>query len=325
MDVSVIPKLSEFEVYKKLCKAKKPNSSVPGDLPKKIIQEFSCELAQPVTVIFNSILSTLEYPKQWVKEYQIPLPKVKPPTNEEHLRNIAKTAFLSKCFESFLADWLLPIVSPYIDPCQYGLKGGSITHYLLQLLKFTHEFLDLKSPHAVIFALVDQSKAFNRVSHQMVIEDLHDMKVPSWILKILVSYLSGRSMTMHFKGVTSSIKRLPGSSPQGAFLGIFLFIVKFNGAALRPAIPRESLNCNKKLSNCKNDYCLKHQKQTHAVYVDDLAEAEALNLKQQLVADPVSRTLPLSYHERTHHIFPAEKSLLQKQLLSVEKFSDKIY
>ena len=322
-DLSVVPRLTEYDVFKKLCKAKKPNSSVPGDLPKKIVQEFTCELAYPVMIIFNSILATLEYPRQWVKEYQIPLPKASPPLNEDQLRNIAKTAFLSKCFESFLADWLLPIVSPFIDPCQYGLKGGSITHYLLQLMKFTHEFLDLKTPHAVLFALVDQSKAFNRVSHQMVVEDLHAMKVPSWILVILVSYLSGRSMTLYFKGACSSRKMLPGSSPQGAFLGIFLFIIKFNGAALRPEIPRISFNCDKKLSNCKEVYCRKHPKQTHAIYVDDLAEAEALNLKQQLIDDPVRRDLPLKYHERTHHIFPAEKSLLQKKLLSIEDFSNK--
>ena len=190
-------------------------------------------------------------------------------------------------------------------------------------MKFTHEFLDLKTPHAVLFALVDQSKAFNRVSHQMVVEDLHAMKVPSWILVILVSYLSGRSMTLYFKGACSSRKMLPGSSPQGAFLGIFLFIIKFNGAALRPEIPRISFNCDKKLSNCKEVYCRKHPKQTHAIYVDDLAEAEALNLKQQLIDDPVRRDLPLKYHERTHHIFPAEKSLLQKKLLSIEDFSNK--
>ena len=33
-DVSVIPQLEEYQVYKKICKSKKPNSSVPGDIPK---------------------------------------------------------------------------------------------------------------------------------------------------------------------------------------------------------------------------------------------------------------------------------------------------
>ena len=72
----VVPQLEEYEVFKKICKSKKPNSSVPGDLPKRIVQEFSCELSTPVTIIYNSILRSLEYPRQWVVEHQIPLPKV---------------------------------------------------------------------------------------------------------------------------------------------------------------------------------------------------------------------------------------------------------
>ena len=69
----------------------------------------------------------------------------------------------------------MPIVSPYIDPCQYGLKSGSITHYLLQLQKFTYEFLDLRTPHAVILEIVDQSMAFFLTEYRMVVEDLNDM------------------------------------------------------------------------------------------------------------------------------------------------------
>ena len=41
-DVSVVPQLEEYEVYQQICKAKKPNSTVPGDMPKRIVQEFSC-------------------------------------------------------------------------------------------------------------------------------------------------------------------------------------------------------------------------------------------------------------------------------------------
>ena len=174
-----------------------------------------------------------------------------------------------------------------------------MSHYLFQLLKFTHDFLDLKEPFAVVVALVDQSKAFNRVSHQMVIEDLHDMHVPSWLLLILISYLTGRSMVLTYKGATSSPRSLPGSSPQGAFLGIFFFIVKYNGASLRPQIPRILFHteCKLRQAKCKNDHCTKHIKNMHAVYIDDLSEAEAINLKKQLVIDPVQRPQPINYHE----------------------------
>ena len=261
-DMSVVPCLEEYDVFRKICKAKKPNSSVPGDLPKKIVQEFSCELSTPVTIIYKSILRTLEYPRQWVIEHQIPLPKSYPPSSEDELRNIAKTVFFSKCFESFLSDWLMPIVGPYLDPCQYGLKGASINHYMFKLLRFIHEYLDLKNPHAVVIALIDLSKAFNRVSHQMVIEDLYDMHVPPWLLLILTSYLTERTMILTYNGASSSPRNLPGSSPQGAFLGIFFFVVKYNAASLRPAIPRIMFTqaCKARFKTCKNVGCLKHAK-----------------------------------------------------------------
>ena len=320
--MSDVPCLEEYEVFRKISKSKKPNSSVPGDLPKRIVQEFCCELSTPVTIIYKSILRTLEYPRQWVIEHQIPLPKCHPPSSEDELRNIAKTAFFSKNLESFLSDWLMPIVGPYLDPCQYGLKGASINHYMLKLLKFIHEYLDLKNPHAVVIALVDLSKAFNRVSHQMVIEDLYDMHVPPWLLLILISYLTQRTMVLSYNGATSSPRDLPGSSPQGAFLGIFFFVVKYNGASLRPNIPRLMLeNCTAKFKTCKKLGCIKHAKDMHALYIDDLSEAEAINLKKQLVDDPNQRPFPLNFHERTQHVLPAG-SILQQNLNRVEIFTE---
>ena len=54
------------------------------------------------------------YPEQWKTEFQIPIPKVYPPESEDDLRNIAKTPFLSKVYESFIAGWLLPIIQPFL-------------------------------------------------------------------------------------------------------------------------------------------------------------------------------------------------------------------
>ena len=143
--------------------------------------------------------------------------------------------------------------------------------------------MDKRDPHAVILALIDLEKAFNRVSHQLVIEDLADMNVPGWLLAILVSYLTERSMHMRFKGATSSMRKLPGSSPQGAFLGILLFIIIFNGALLRPSVPRPN--------------------SLHLKYIDDLSVLQAFKLGL-LQNDPYNRPFPLKYNERwCQHIF----------------------
>ena len=121
-------------------------------------------------------------------------------------------------------------------------------------------------------ALIDLSKAFNRVDHCLVIEDLHDMKVPAWLLKILISYLTERSMVLKFSGAISTPRALPGSAPQGVFLGCFFFMVKFNGSLLRPSVPRPF----------QKPEPLMHSKATSCTvkYIDDASQACSVKLKK---------------------------------------------
>ena len=108
---------------------------------------------------------------------------------------------------------------------------------------------------------------------------------------------------MRHRGATSSRKFLPGSSPQGAFLGILLFIIIFNGALLRPAIPRlHSLNLK---------------------YIDDLSMLAAYNLKSCLIDDPVDRPRPLNFNERTLQVLSRENNHLQDDLSSLSVFANK--
>ena len=193
------PVLEDWQVFEKLRRSKKPNSQVPGDLPVKLVKEFLPEFSMPITKIYNKITQTAQYPRQWVVEYQLAIPKVNPPLTESDTRNIASTAYFSKVYESFIGDWIYPYIEPFLDPGQCGgLKGSSITHYLVKLLHFVHKNIDSKQPHAVLLALIDLDKAFNRVSHQQVIEDLSDMHVPGWLLLIIISYLTERSMFMRY-------------------------------------------------------------------------------------------------------------------------------
>ena len=304
------PELSNYDVCRKLVKAKKPISVVPGDLPKKLTQRFPCELTIPVTIIFNKISKSTVYPEQWKVERQIPIPKVKLPESEDDLRNIAKTPFLSKVYESCIADWLLPIIQPFLDPGQCGLKGLSITHYLIKLLHFTHSILDKRQPHAVLSACIDLSKAFNRVSHGLLVQDLYDMHTPPWLLKIIISYLSNRTMVLTYNGEQSSAKDLPGGGPQGAFLGGLIFIIKYNGAFLRPPIPPMISGPVTK------------SKAEKVKYIDDGTVAVSINLKKCLNIDPENRPRPLNFHERTQQILPPANNLLQYYLDDTEKFTN---
>ena len=225
-------------------KAKKPNSSVKGDVPKKLVEEFKVEYSKPMQIVYNSIMRTGEYPRQWVKEEQVLIPKSSSSEGLDSFRSISKTNFFSKVFESFLKDWIWPIVSPYIDKANYGgLKGDSPAYYLIDLLHFVNYHVNSSSPKAVLLAQADLRRAFNSVSHKHIILDLFDMQLDGWILRIVFSYLSNRNMTLKFRGIDSSTFFLTGSCPQGVFLSVVFFIISFNGAFLRPRVPRLSLKC----------------------------------------------------------------------------------
>ena len=309
------PVLEELEVYNKIVQAKKPHSMVPGDIKRKLVVECSVELAAPVTQIYNKITSSRKFPQPWTREQQTPIPKTHPPSSIEDVRNISGTPFFSKQYESFVSDWLLPIVDPFLDPGQCGgLKKSSISHYLIKLLHYVHYNLDRPQPHSVLLACVDMSKAFNRMSHQKVIEDLFDMKVPGWLLLILISYLTDRKMILKFRGAFSSVRSLPGSSPQGTVLGVILFIIFFNGAALRPNIPRPIWPFFSPRNNDPTEVKMK--------FIDDLSIAAKVSLKDDLIVDNIERPKPLAYDERMETKLKDTSNALQLVLNQVEEFAE---
>ena len=205
----------------------------------------------------------------------------------------------------------MPIIGPHIDPANYGgLKGSSTTHYLINLLHFIHSHVDQPKQHAVLLAQADIQKAFNNVFHQLVIQDMFDMHVPGWLLRIFVSYLTGRNMTLRYAGATSSSHMLPGSSPQGVYLGVLLFIIKFNGAFLCPTIPRQTLT----------DKC--HKDKFTAKYIDDTSRAQVVDLKECLTEDRRDVPRPVTYHQRTGHTLKPEHNQIQHDHDNFEEFTN---
>ena len=295
------PILQQHDVYRSIIKVKKPNSSVQGDIPKKLLTEFAFLWAGAATRIFNKVIQSAEWPSKWKVENCIVLHKTEDPRmvkSEDDTRTISKTNFLSKLLENILGGWLLPIVEPYLDPSQCGgLSKTSTSHYLVKLLDFVHTTLDQREPHAVVMAGLDLSKAYNR-GDSLVIEDLHAMHCPGWLLAIICSYLSKRSMVLQYQGASSSSRDLPGGYGAGTWMGGFLFLIKFNGICLRPPVPRP----------------VSGNTAVQFKFIDDSSKAASVNLKKSLIPDTRVRPFPLNYNERTKMVIDPEENLLQQEL-----------
>ena len=189
------------------------------------------EIATPASMIYNNIIKTGYWPKQWRTEYGTPIQKKPNPKTEDDLRIISLTSFLSKIFERFVIDWLLLYIGEKLDWSQYGgLKGSSITHYLVDLVNFIMYNQDLKVPHAVIALLIDYKSAFNRVNHNIVVTILSELGTPGWLLRIVIGFLSERELIVRSEGLQSERMVLPGSCPQGTLLDLFLFLILINAA-----------------------------------------------------------------------------------------------
>ena len=95
---------------------------------------------------------------------------------------------------------------PHIDTDQLGgLPGCSVNHYLIRMLDFIHRKLDVTStcPTAVVCTLVDFSKAFNRMDHNVIMTILSDLNIPTCALCLIASYLTNRKMCVRYNGATS--------------------------------------------------------------------------------------------------------------------------
>ena len=306
------PHISRQMVEEKIKRAKMTKGGVPGDLPVKLSKEFGPELAIPASKIFNNIVQTGKWPNRWKEEQGIALNKVKPlqPKSESELRIISLTPFLSKNFESIIMDWLLGFVKNKMDWRQYGgTKGSSSSHYLIDMIAYILYNQDLKETKAVVAAMVDFEKAFNRQNHVKLITKLSDMGVPGWLLKIIMGFLEDRSLTVKYNGKSSSKKSMPGGGPQGTILGMFLFLILINDAGF----PEENRILGERITSATNKRKLIEN--NHWKYVDDLTLAEAIDLKNTL-KDDTENTLeyPLTYHNRTNQILAPEDSDVQKQL-----------
>jgi len=185
-----------------------------------------------------------------------------------------------------------------MDPAQMGgRKGCSITHYLITLFNFIHEGIDMDAvPRAVVVALIDYSKGFNRISHQKLIIRLSDWGVPGWLLRILCSYMSGRTMTVRHKGAISSQYPLPGGAGQGCLLGVLSFIVEISDAGMDvPEQPEQHPDVDDVHSVLHPEEAVTRN-EVRQKYVGDQVQGELLRLDE--VLQPSDLLIgPNTYHD----------------------------
>jgi hypothetical protein len=107
---------------------------------------------------------------------------------------------------------------------QYAFKAtGSTNCALIKFIDYLTSRLEYND--YVRCLLVDFSKAFDTVSHAVVIPKLNMLDMPGSIKNWIISFLTGRSQKVKVNGFLSNSKCINRSIVQGSGIGPFLYIL----------------------------------------------------------------------------------------------------
>ena len=95
------------------------------------------------------------------------------------------------------------------------------------------------------------------------------MKVPGWLLNIIIGFLTNRKMLLTHNGGTSEMKDMLGGGPAGTTFGLFMFVLLINDTAN----PGQKIFWGKLLTSPINTRKLVVQ--THGKLIDDATLGEA--------------------------------------------------
>ena len=159
----------------------------------------------------------------------VPIYKKGDARNPSNYRPISLLPYLSKIYEKIIYSRLLNHLdnNNIISPCQFGFrKGISTLDAIIHFTEFIYNALNAKK--SIANFLIDYSKAFDTVNHQILLRKLEYYGLRSRPLQLLASYLRNRLQYVSIGNVTSCAVVSNISVPQGSILGPLLFLVYVN-------------------------------------------------------------------------------------------------
>lgn len=253
--------VNEQTVLKCFEKLNLVKSNVPGALPTRFLKFAAVHIVPLITHIFNFSFKNYCVPNEWKKGFITPVPKDLNNVCIENLRPITQTDILCKMMEGFMFKRIYDQIKGKLSFGQFGgIKKSSTTHYLVSLFDFILKALDKPNTY-VIIVLLDLSKAFDLVDHNILIKILIEMEVDPNDIHWVAEFLKNRTQCSKHNNKLSEFLPISNGTPQGTKIAILLFILLVNDL----------------LSMFHDKY--KDENNLMNAFVDDMCFAEAISYK----------------------------------------------
>ena len=218
------------ETVKEVLLSRDPNKAAgPDDVESRLLKECAEELAPLLSVLFQKSMDVGEVPELWKEANIVPIHKTGSRAVMSNFRPVALTSVISKVCEKIICISVMAFLTRncLISPQQHGFVSGRScqTNILLCLEKWT-EMVDNGS--SVDIAYFDYAKAFDKVSHRLLLLKLSRYGIGGKLLAWLSDYLDERKQRVLVGNAKSPWLEVVSGTTQGTVLGFLLFLLYIN-------------------------------------------------------------------------------------------------
>ena len=199
----------------------------PDNIPPKLVKMSADIIDEHMTNIINFDISNNSFPDNAKVAHIRTIYKKLERMNKVNYRPVSILNTFSKIHERYIQEKLTPLIdkclSVFISAYR---KKYSTNHVLIRLIENWKKHLDNKKFVGAV--LMDLSKAFDCVPHDLLIAKMDAYGFDFDTLVFLYSYLKRRKQSVKINNIFSSFQVLLSGVPQGSILGPILFNLFIN-------------------------------------------------------------------------------------------------